>query len=88
MKVKLKLKLAMVICLLGLASCASPEFKAYVNAHRLNHDVMGPHYSRYIQADPTLDEAAKRTFLRRVEAEEEMINSAEQALGLKPVVTR
>ena len=53
-----------------------------VAADRATFDWFAPMTRRYLQADPTLDEAAKATHLRGLDAWDERIRADEAALGV------
>lgn len=76
-------KLFAGIALLMATSCVSdPNFKAYVTTDRLDFAVIGLMNYQYLQKDTTLDESAKNTFWRRLNAKEQAIKDAEALLGL------
>ena len=53
---------------LGLSACVSPSHTAYVGADRLTFDAVAPEYLRYVEADPSLDGAAKERRKRTIES--------------------
>lgn len=84
MKTKLKhlVALALALC---LCSCISndPMFRGYVAAHRASHEAGKVLNNKLIAENPAISELDKKTFLRWLESEEQMIRSAEETLGVK-----
>lgn len=66
-------------------SCISndPMFRGYVAAHRASHEAGKVLNNKLIAENPAISELDKKTFLRWLEAEGQMIKSAEETLGVK-----
>lgn len=64
-----------------LSSCSGLD-QQRVAADRATHDWFAPMTRAYISADPRLDEAAKATHLRGLDAWDERIRADEAALGV------
>lgn len=63
-----------------LTSCAGPD-RQRTEADRATFNWFAPITRQYLTADPTLDEAAKRTHLRGIEAWDERIRAYEALLA-------
>jgi hypothetical protein len=76
--------LAAIVVGLFLASCQSdPMFRSYVAAHRLSYQASEVLNQKLIVDNPAIQETDKAAFARKLEAERQMIESAEKALGVK-----
>ena len=64
-----------------MSACAGPNLQR-VAADRATYDWFAPMTRGYIQADPRLDEAAKATHLRGLDAWNDRIKADEAAVGL------
>ena len=73
-------RLAILPCLF-LACCQGTDPQR-VAADRATYDWFAPMTRGYIQADPRLDEAAKATHLRGLDAWNDRIKADEAAVGL------
>lgn len=74
------LLLALVLLLAFLQSCAGAD-RQRTEADRATFNWFAPITRQYLTADPTLDEAAKRTHLRGLEAWDERIRAYEALLA-------
>jgi len=81
MKVKY---LAVLVLGFLMASCQSdPMFRSYVAAHRMSYQSNLLLNEKLIKDNPAIQESDKAAFARKLEAEGQMIESAEKALGVK-----
>lgn len=80
----------MVLFFLALACCAvvpacvGPGLQ-HVAAERATYDWFAPRHARYVAADPTLDDAAKATHLRALDAWGARVRAEEAAAGMAAV---
>lgn len=73
-------RLAPVLLLLG-AACSGID-RQRIMADRATFEWFAPLFTRYVLADPTLDEAARATHLRGLEAWDERIRADEEGLAM------
>ncbi len=76
-----------LVTLMALSACA-PYDRTAIAAERATHDWLAPEHARYVNADPTLDEPAKATRLRSLQAWGDRIAAQEQAAGIAPAGAR
>lgn len=65
---------------LALVACSGVSSQR-VAADRATYDWFAPMFRRYVMADPALDDAAKATHVRGLDAWDERIRADESALG-------
>ena len=73
--------IALPVSLAMLTGCVGPNLQR-VAADRATHDWFAPLTRSYILADTALDEAAKATHLRGLQAWDERVQADEAAAGL------
>lgn len=75
------LLLVLVLLLAFLSSCAGAD-RQRTEADRATFNWFAPITRQYLSVDPTLDDAAKRTHLRGIEAWDERIRAYEAQLAM------
>lgn len=81
---KIKHVLALILTV-GLTSCISndPMFRSYVASHRASNEAGKILNKKLITENPAISEDDKKTFLRWLQSEDQMIKAAEETLGVK-----
>ena len=71
----------MVPAFLLMVGCGTTTFNAkYVQADRSTYNAISPEYTRYLEGDDSLDDAAKARRFRTIESWKRRIESAEETL--------
>lgn len=77
-----------VLFLAVIPACTTPggasPSRAWVDASRAFHGVIGARFQAYVRADPTLDPTTRETLARTVDDWDFMIRAAEAALEPAP----
>lgn len=79
------LLLAVLLALLPTPACQGPAAmqqpnRAWVDASRQFHDVIGPRFVAYVQADATLDQLTRDVLVRTVSDWEFMVRQGEASI--------